>query len=364
MHRRLLLAALWRRRGMVALAVFAVALGATLASALLHVSGDIGDKLTRELRALGPNLLLVPAGDGSGSAYLHEASVRARLARPGLSGVTLLYAVADVEGRAVQLVGADLEAARLLHPTWSVPAGGPQPTSLIGARLFDALGAGPGRRLNVRFGGQKPILWPAGVRLEAGGADDQAWWVPLAELQRHTGREGQVSLAQVRVDGDLATVRAVAAELEGAGMQAIVLHALAATEGRVLDRTRSLMALVTVAALLAAGLCALGTLTDLALERRRDIALIKALGATRRDVVRLFAGESLAIGLIGGLLGAMLGYGLARLIGHQVFHAAIAPRWDVPLLVLALSAAVAVLAGLGPIRFALAVEPALALKGE
>ena len=147
-------------------------------------------------------------------------------------------------------------------------------------------------------------------------------------------------------------------------MRALALHALSATEAGLLERMRRLMALVTAAALLSAGLCAFGTLTDLALERRRDIALLKSLGASRRDIVRQFVAESLAIGAVGGVAGWLVGLFFAEVIGRQVFHSVIAVRWDVPPVVLALSLGVAAFASLGPIRLALAVEPAAALKGD
>ena len=127
---------------------------------------------------------------------------------------------------------------------------------------------------------------------------------------------------------------------------------------------RVFVALVTVAALFAGGLCAFGTLTDLALERRREIALMKALGASSADIVRQFAAESLAIGLAGGLAGWLIGLFFAQVIGRSVFHSAIALHWNVPPAILGLALLVAGLAGLGPIRLALAVQPAVALKGE
>jgi len=180
-----------------------------------------------------------------------------------------------------------------------------------------------------------------------------------------SGRPVRVSLAQARIEGGAAGAAQVVTSLEQGGtLRALVLYALSATEGRLLEHMRRLMALVTIAALVAAGLCAFGTLTDLALERRREIALMKALGATREDVVRLFVAESLVIGAIGGLGGWALGLGFAQVIGREVFHSAVALRWQVPLLVLALSLGVAGLAGLGPIRLALAVEPAPVLKGD
>jgi putative ABC transport system permease protein len=371
----LLWAALWRRRGTVSLAVMAVAIGASVASALLHVSGDVGRKLTRELRPLGPNLLVVPAtgSDGAEGRFLDEAAVRARLAAAGLEGVPLLYAVAEVGGRRVPVVGADLGAARRLHPAWVVgeasreSAADTMVGSLMGARLMARLATRPGAPLSLRVPGDAGpgVSLPAGARLEAGGPDDEAWWIPLATAQALTGLAGCVSVAQGRVDGGAeAAARAASVIEQGGTMRALVLHALSATEGRLLERMRRLMALVTVAALVAAGLCAFGTLTDLALERRRDIALMKALGATAGDVVRLFMAESLAIGALGGLGGWLIGVIFAQVIGREVFHSAVALRWDVALIVLAMAMGVAIVAGLGPIRLALAVEPAPVLKGD
>ena len=370
----LLRAALGRRRGTVALAVLAVAIGASVASALLHVSGDIGRKVSHELRALGPNLLVVPAtvSDGAEGRFLDEAPLRERLERAGIEGVPLLYASADLNGRHVPVVGADLAAARRLHPGWRV-SGGMAPAdpdaSMMGMRLMRRLDLAPGSRLTLQpaAAGGESVTVTVGARLEAGGSDDEAFWIPLALAQHLGGVPGKVSLAQARIAGLDAKTSAppvVAALEEGGGRRVLLLYALSATEGRLLERMRKLMALVTIAALAAAGLCAFGTLTDLALERRREIALMKALGATRGGVIRLFAAESLVIGALGGVLGWLLGLGFAPIIGREVFHSGVALRWDVPLLVIGLATGVAGLAGLGPIRLALAVEPATALRGD
>ncbi|HKQ59105.1 MAG TPA: FtsX-like permease family protein, partial [Candidatus Eisenbacteria bacterium] len=277
------------------------------------------------------------------------------------------------EGRLVPLVGADLAAARRMHPAWRItdaPAGDPVAAltggAWIGARLIDRLAVAPGTRITLAPAGEggTPVTVTVGARLEAGGPDDEALWIPLDLAQRVSGHEGRVSLAQTRIERrDQAPGMIEAIERDGA-MRGLVLHALSATEGRLLERMRRLMGLVTIAALVAAGLCAFGTLTDLALERRREIALMKALGATRADVVRLFTVESLTIGALGGLIGWLMGVGFAQVIGREVFHSPIALHADVPLLVLALAIGVAGLAGLGPIRLALAVEPAPVLKGD
>jgi putative ABC transport system permease protein len=363
MERRLVGATLSRRPGLVGLAVLAVALGAAVTSALLLVSGDIGDQLSRELRSLGPNVVLAPPL-GERAGYLDERDVRARLAAVNVQGAPLLYVTAEVEGRRVELVGADLPIARALHPSWSIGAGADGAIGYAGHELLKKLAVAPGAPLRVRFGG-RTVTWRAGAPLTAGGANDAAWWVPLADLQQLAGLEERVSVAEVRVGGGPRDAERVAARLAQDGrVRAEVLHALAATEAGLLARTRRLMTLVTAAALIAAFLCAFGTLTDLALERRREIALMKSLGATRRHFMRMLVAESLVIGTVGGLAGIALGQTLARLIGRRVFDAAITPRWEVAPLVLAISIAVATLSALGPLRRVLAIEPAAVLKGD
>lgn len=365
----LLRAALARRRGTVALAVLAVAIGASVASALLHVSADIGRKVTHELRALGPNLLVVPAAmvAGDEGRFLDEAELRARLGHAGVQGVPLLYGWARTDKGPVPIVGADLAAARGLHPAWHVTEGRDPSQPLIGARLMTRLGVSPGSILTLEppSAAGAPVTVTIGGKLEAGGADDEALWIPLDLAQKVGGVQGRVSLAQARIEGDAAAAAAAAKAIEaGGGLRTMVLHALSATEGRLLERMRKLMMLVTVAALAAAGLAAFGTLTDLALERRKEIALMKALGATRGGVIRLFAAESLVIGALGGVLGWLIGLFFAQVIGRQVFHSGVALRWDVPLMVVGLAMGVAFIAGLGPIRLALAIEPAPALAGD
>jgi putative ABC transport system permease protein len=365
---------LWRRRGTVGLAVLAVAIGASVASALLHVSGDIGNKVSTELRTLGPNLLVVPAtgGELGMGGYLDEVSLSNTLARWKLDFVPILYVLGEANGRRFTVVGANLDAALRLHPAWRIDGGhssGNTPASLMGARLMARLGVRPGDVVTLRIPDRPDASMnlPVGARLNAGGPDDETWWIPLETAHSLAGTTAGCSLVQVRVDGGVEAATAVAAKIDDTQYgrwRTLVLHALSATEGRLLDRTRRLMALVSIVALIAGGLCAFGTLTDLALERRREIALMKALGASPRDVVRLFLAESVAIGALGGLGGWLIGVIFAEVIGRQVFHSAVALRWDVPLLVLALGMAVAVVAGLGPIRLALAVEPAPVLKGE
>jgi putative ABC transport system permease protein len=299
-------------------------------------------------------------------AYLDAAEAERRLNEAQVPGACLLYVAAHAESGIysldVPVIGAELDRVRALHPGWRLT--GRPATALIGQRLAARLGAAVARQgITLRCGSRTLAIAPP-ARLEAGGPDDDALWIPLEDAQRLAGLPGRASLAQARLPYPEAAEHATAVIERDGRMRALTLHALSETEAGLLARMRRLMALVTAAALLAGGLCAFGTLTDLALERRRDIALLKSLGASRADIVRLFVSESLAIGLLGGLCGWLIGVMFAELIGGTVFHASVALSPGVPIAVVALSMAIASIAGLGPIGLALAVEPAAALKGD
>ena len=360
MEARLLGAALWRRRGTAGLAALAIAIGVSVASALLHVSRGVSDQLRHDLRALGPNLLVLPAEDGG--RFLDAARARAALAAAGLVASSELLVVARSDAGTIPIVGADFSAAATLHPQWRL--GDSPATTRLGARLAKRLGLAAGDTLRVVLG-DRALALPAGPVLEAGGPEDDAWWVPIEAAQRLAGLTGRASVVEARVEGERETIAPLVARIAAAsGARVVPLSALSDTEGQLLARMRRLMLLVTAAALAAAGLCAFGTLMDLALERRREIALLRALGAAPRDVVRLLGAEAAAIGLLGGLAGWAIGLFFSGLIGRQVFHSVIGPRWDVVPVVLGMALAVAGLASIVPIRSALATDPATALKGD
>lgn len=371
MRARLMLAALTRRPGMVALAVVAVAIGASVAAALLHVSADVTRKLTRELRVMGPNLILLP---DESAAFLDEAMARARTGSQGLEGSPLLELAARVDGVPAVVVGADLLAAGRIHPLWTIASAvGPRPPGeaasdqiLIGSRLARRLGIAVGDTLLVSFAPTgRSLRVRVTAQLESNQEESEALFIPLAAAQALADRPGALSRMELSVRGDAAHAAVIAAALErGGGVTARIRTALTRTEAGLLERMRRLMGLVTIAALVSAGLCAFGTLTDLALERRREIALLWTLGATRAEIVRQFALESLAIGLAGGTAGWLTGAAFAQVIGRRVFGSEIALDPGVPLAVVGLGILVAGVAGLGPIRLALSVDAAQVLRGD
>ena len=98
--------------------------------------------------------------------------------------------------------------------------------------------------------------------------------------------------------------------------------------GRVLGKMRTTLLVASVLIILTAAVCVLATLTGWISDRRRDFALMKALGASGRMLQGFFAAEAAALGAAGSIMGFALGLGVAIWIGQANFHAPVTPRLE------------------------------------
>ena len=97
------------------------------------------------------------------------------------------------------------------------------------------------------------------------------------------------------------------------------MRQVAALQGNVLQKTQAVMILMTVLSLLAAAVAVANLMVASIGERSSELALLKAIGATDGAVSRLMMAETAAISLLGAIVGAALGSGVAQIIGQVVF---------------------------------------------
>jgi putative ABC transport system permease protein len=135
-------------------------------------------------------------------------------------------------------------------------------------------------------------------------------------------------------------------------------------EARVLGKTRATLLMAAVLIILTAALCVLATLIGWVFDRRRDFAIMKALGASEWLINGFFAAEACALGVVGAALGFLLGAGVAAWIGRVNFNAPVVPRLTVFPPVLVGSIVVALLSAVVPISLLRRVQPATILRGE
>jgi putative ABC transport system permease protein len=239
--------------------------------------------------------------------------------------------------------------------------------ALVGSALAARLGIAPGDRFDLRLeSGGDPLPLRVAGRVRTGEAEEDQVFVPLRRLQEITGLEGRVSLATLFVAGGANEVASAARRLEGEipGARARPLRPIASAQGAILDRLDRMTLFMTAVILALAALCLGTTLFTLVVEREAEIGLMRSLGADDGDVARIVLGEVTILGLAGGTLGLLFGAAAARLLGWRLFDAAIDLRPGVVPAVLGIALGVSWLAVLIPLRRALVIRPAAALRAE
>src|SRR2546427_8153467 len=134
-------------------------------------------------------------------------------------------------------------------------------------------------------------------------------------------------------------------------------------EARLYDRISGIMTATVAVVLLLTALCVMAAMTNVAMERKNDVGLMKAIGGSVRRVLRLFLAEAALLGLTGGLIGAAAGIVLSIGLGKAVFGVAAQPRLIVYPISVALTVIVAILAAY-PLRRLVQIRPASGFRGE
>jgi putative ABC transport system permease protein len=359
---RMLLRAAVLRRRRAASALLAMVVAAAVGTAMLNLYVDVQAKLRREFRNYGANVV-VTAKDGTSLLADAVATVDSALAGRGLA-VPFAFVVARTDGgQSVVVAGTDLEKVRKLNSWWAVTTW-PEARNeaLVGMRAANLLS--PQRKpFDLSFQGRTIHLVPAGI-VQTGAAEDSRVYLSLVDFTAWTGM--QPSVIEVAASGSPDEVNAAMGKLAQTLPSADVrpIRQIMEGEARVLGKTRATLLAAAALIILTTALCVLATLIGWVFDRRRDFAIMKALGASERLINGFFAAEAAALGAVGALLGFAIGVGVAAWIGRANFHAAVAPRLDSLPLILAGSITVALLSAVLPISLLRSVQPAAILRGE
>ena len=354
----LLRRSLVHRRARSLSALVALTVSAAVATALLTLYADLDAKLHKEFRSFGANVVVTAPALGA------DAVVRAqRAAGPDAAVAEFGYAVANTDrGTPVVVAGVDFPAVRKLDAWWQVerwPTGADE--ALLGTRAAEFVGNE--RAVTLTFAGKARTFAGAG-RLKTGGDEDSRIYVPTGAFSAWTGVAP--SVIEIQVPGGAARVEAALARLQTAFPEAKVtpVRQLVEGESQIVDRTHALMFGAVTLIALTVGVSVLATLSASVLERRRDFALMKALGGGQRQLMKLFLLETLVLAAGGVVAGYVLGSAAALGMSEVNFQTAALPRLSVLPMVLALNLAIAVGAALFPVRSLRGLEPAALLKGE
>jgi putative ABC transport system permease protein len=417
---RILQQSLRRQARRKALALAAVACGMAAATAMLSLRVNLGDDLNAELRSIGANLVVTPAADSLpvmlNGVDLRPASSGALLPEDQLPRIETIFwsrnlaAFAPVLDAPVKTRGAriTLEGTYFDEPVnmpgsgrvfrtgmshlasaWQVRGNWPRDDArevLVGAALAARLGVSVGDDLAVNGEGATLTLPVAGV-VTTGAGEDNELVAPLAVAQRLAaapGRYRQLLVSAVTKPEDAFARRdrramspeererwmcspyaaSIAAEIEQAlpGSRARVLRPVAEAEGAILTRLRWLVWLLTALALAASALAIASAMNAAVLERRHEIALMKAVGAGDGTVGLLLLSEAAGLALAGAAVGFVAGAGLAGAIARGILGHGLEWKPALAPLILLLALLAALGGSAGPLRHALHIQPAEGLR--
>jgi putative ABC transport system permease protein len=423
----------------------ALVVGMAVATSTLSVALDVGDRLAREFRSLGANLLVTPQSDSlpvdiggvdyrpiNEGAYLRESDLgklKTIFWRHNIVGFTpfldvparvLAVNLANVRQNPMQPVtltgtwhshevpvpdGSRFHTgAGVTHPWWKIEGRWFDESAdecVVGAAFarvhFDGQGIGrtlsvfpPGATLGGALsGGSKPISLRVTGIVSTGDSRDNGILVPLRIAQSISGHPGEFrelfvsaltkpedalgmrdpsTLTPAEYDRWFCSpyISSISYQIKQvlSGTDVRVIRRVADTEGRVLSRISLLLWIVTLAALAAAALAVAATSATTVLERRDEIGIMKAIGATNFLVAGIFLAEQLMLAVVGGAIGFVLGAALASLLGSSVFGVPASLRLVLLPVVLGLAAVVAIIGSLVPLRRASRFQPAPILRGE
>jgi putative ABC transport system permease protein len=338
-----------RRKRRVLYTALGVAIGVAAFVAVLTVAQAGEDRVYAEIDKYGPNLMVTPAvsdldlqlGDlrlgtlAIGDNYFAEdklLEVR-RIADDAIRGALgiqdegeiatiapKLYVDTEVQGTPAMVVGFDPEQERQIKTWWTVSEGRyvEQPDeAVVGARASASLHVGVGDTILL----QEEQVTVAGILGETGSNDDYHIFVPLQTVQRVFAREGLVSAADIRALCSACPAEDIAGMIneEIAGVRAVAVRQIAETEMNLVTKVNRFMLTLAGITLVVGAFGVINTMISSVHERVRDIGIMKAVGASRHQIVRMFVYEAIGVGVIGGLLGYAVGTLLSYVIGPLIF---------------------------------------------
>jgi putative ABC transport system permease protein len=359
---RMLARAAMLRKSSALAALMATAVAATVATTMLNLFTDVQGKLQREFRNFGASIVVsAPEGqtlsDNQTSAILTTTNGRALT-------VPFAYAVArTVKAQAIVVAGTDLTLARNLNPWWEV-SGWPQVAgeALVGVRAARLISPEQ-KPFTLHYQERSIQLAPSGTVRTGGGEDDRVY-ISMSDFRAWTGLGP--SVMEIAADGPPEQINSLLQTLHRSfpDLDVRPVRQVAEGEANVLGKTRYTLLASSAFIVCTAALCVLATLMGWVFDRRRDFAVMKALGASDLLIGLFVAGEAAMLGAAGAILGFTAGIGIAAWIGRANFHAPVAPRFELFPAILAGCLLVTLSSTVPPLRLLRRIQPAMILRGE
>ena len=359
--------------------LLALGAGAAITSALLNLQIDAKRRLTTEFRALGANVIVAPrdANENSGGGTLEQAllaELPTENSGKPVPAVAFLYVIGqvakagEIHHEAAVIAGTEGQGMTQVRPgrrtEYSAALEKDPAACEVGSKAAGPFNVHPGDSLHLRNQGREATCKVFAV-VATGGAEDTQIFTNLSTAQALADLPGRISLVQLSVTGTPDSIQHFISTLSGRlpGADVHGIKQLAEAEGKLYNRISGLLSTTVVIVLLLTSLCVMAGMSNVAIERKNDVGLMKAIGGSVRRVTRLFLAEAILMGIVGGVIGSAFGILGSIWLGKTVFGVAAQPRWIVYPVSVGITILVSV-ASAFPLRRLASVRPANVFRGE
>lgn len=395
----MLAGAVLRRRSRALAALLSSAVGAVTLFSLAAVCLAIPAQMSAQMRQFGANLIVVPYSEDATGARISPQSAQAvtqsvaealGASAEELKTAAYRYETVRINKSPYLLAGIDVEEVRSLNGHWSVQ--GQWPTAgrvLVGLDVAEAAGLSVGSTVSVEYlssdnlqlvssdGEQDQDSAPAGQAqwrvagiVDTGGQEDDIIYALAQDVNALTGvSDPGYDIVEYSIDTSAVPMDAVVEAVQGvdsadSAVRAEPVAKITSGDTRIITMLNTLFWVVSLVVLALTLVGVSTTMTVVVSERRNEIGLRKALGASSAAVSLEFYSEAAVLGLVGGVLGTAVGHALAVAVSTEVFDSAIGFNWWLAVISVLLTALVAVIASYAPVRRAARIDPAIVLREE
>ena len=370
---KMIMTSLARRRARMLTALLAIAMGATIISGLVTIYYDIPRQMGKEFRSYGANMLVIPTNPDKKITNEQLDEIKSLIPSGKLVGqAPYIYTNAKINEQPYMLAGTDLKGAKKNSPYWLIDGSWPEKPRevLIGNEVSKALELKEGDKIIIntpKVNGEGSIdtnFVVSGV-VTTGGKEEELIFMSIDDISKLV-KDKNFDVVEYSIEteqNELSKIVSNISQKDGSLTPQMVKR-VTASQDIVLNKLQALVFIVTIIVLFIMMICVSTTMMAVVTERRKEIGLKKALGATNSSVIVDFLGEGAFLGVFGGLLGVALGYIFANRVSISVFARKVS---FLPLLVpmtIIVCIVITIVASLIPVSKTVDIDPALVLRGE
>ena len=349
-------------------ALLAIAVGATILSGLVTIYYDVPRQMGEQFRSYGANMIFTPSGSEKLTVDQIEKAEGKIKGNQLVGAAPYRYENITLNERPLIAAATDFKGAQKTSPYWRVDGEWPSEKgqTLVGKETAGTLGIKPGDTVTLVYDleglpatsdeankgerNQNSRDFTVAGILDTGGNEEKYIFISISDMEALTDKTDVFDMTELSVSANQNELEKYADTITKNvdGVSARLVKRVTQSENKVLSTM----------------ICVATTMMAVVTERRKEVGLRKALGASNRSIIFEFMGEGLLLGAIGGLLGSVCGFVFAQAVSMNVFNSSIQFHWVLIPITIIVSVLVTGLSCLLPVRSATDVDPALVLKGE